>query len=195
VPAEGSLIRALVQRAIDPPAVTLDADRQAKSGDTVIADDEILQRTVYDELRGLAAVMLADQRPGHTLQPTALVNEAYLRMPRQSQLKVESRSHFFKLAAKIMRQVLVDHARAKDSQKRGGNRGRVTLDGQNAASPDSTVDLLALDDALSVLSTMDERKARLVELRVFAGTHGGREPLRPGDGSLDQLDGPAARPG
>lgn len=134
----------------------------------MIADDDILHRTVYDELRGLAAAMLADQRPGHTLQPTALVNEAYLRMLRQSQLKVESRAHFFKLAAKVMRQVLVDHARAKGSQKRGGDRGRVTLDGQDVAAT-SVVDILALDDALSALSALDERKGRLVELRVFAG--------------------------
>lgn len=133
------------------------------------ADDDILHLTVYDELRGLAAAMLADQRPGHTLQPTALVNEAYLRMLRQSRLKVDSRGHFFKLAAKVMRQVLVDHARAKGSQKRGGDRGRVTLDGQDAPATDSGVDILALDDALSALSALDERKGRLVELRVFAG--------------------------
>jgi RNA polymerase sigma factor (TIGR02999 family) len=135
----------------------------------VIADDNILLRTVYDELRGLAAAMLADQRPGHTLQPTALVNEAYLRLLRQRQLKVESRSHFFNLAAKIMRQVLVDHARAKGSQKRGGERARVTLDGQEAAATDGGIDILALDDALAALSSLDQRKGRLVELRVFAG--------------------------
>ena len=135
----------------------------------MIADNDILLRTVYDELRGLAAAMLADQKPGHTLQPTALVNEAYLRLLRQSQLKVESRAHFLNLAAKVMRQVLVDHARAKGSQKRGGDRGRVTLEGQDAAATDSGVDILALDDALSALSALDARKGRLVELRVFAG--------------------------
>jgi RNA polymerase sigma factor (TIGR02999 family) len=135
----------------------------------VIADDNILLRTVYDELRGLAAAMLADQRPGHTLQPTALVNEAYVRMLRQSRLKVDSRAHFFNLAAKVMRQVLVDYARAKGSKKRGGSQCRVTLDGQEAAAADGGVDILALDDALSALSALDERKGRLVELRVFAG--------------------------
>src|SRR5690349_20921270 len=108
--------------------------------------------------------MLADQKPGHTLQPTALVDEAYLRLLRQSQLKVESRAHFLNLAAKVMRQVLVDHARAKGSQKRGGDRGRVTLEGQDAAATDSGVDILALDDALSALSALDARKGRLVEL-------------------------------
>jgi RNA polymerase sigma factor (TIGR02999 family) len=135
----------------------------------VDADNDILLRTVYDELRALAAAMLADQRPGHTLQPTALVNEAYVRLLRQSHIRVDSRAHFVRLAAKVMRQVLVDHARARASQKRGGDRGRVTLDGQDAAADDAGVDILALDDALSTLTALDERKARLVELRVFAG--------------------------
>ena len=132
-------------------------------------EDDNLLRTMYDELRGLAAAMLADQRPGHTLQPTALVNEAYLRLLGQSRLNVESRAHFCRLAAKVMRQVLVDHARAKGSQKRGGDHARVTLDGQDVAAADSGVDILALDDALSALAALDERKGRLVELRVFAG--------------------------
>lgn len=134
------------------------------------ADDSILRRTVYEELRALAGAMMADQKPGHTLQATALVNEAYVRiLRRQGQVRVESRAHFLNLAAKVMRQVLVDHARAKGSQKRGGDHSRVTLDGRDAVANDSGVDVLALDDALSALSALDERKGRLVELRIFAG--------------------------
>lgn len=131
-------------------------------------EDE-LARAVYDELRALAAVLLSRQSPGHTLQPTALVHEAYVRLSQGRAPSPQERGHFFNLAAKIMRQVLVDHARAKGSQKRGGHRARVTLDGLAAQASDAGVDLIALDDALSALSALDERKARLVELRVFAG--------------------------
>jgi RNA polymerase sigma factor (TIGR02999 family) len=113
--------------------------------------------------------MMYDQSPGHTLQPTALVNEAYLRMLRQENLRIGSRAHFFRLAAKVMRQVLVDYAREKHSLKRGGDCGRVTLDGQDAAATDLGVDIIALDDAVSVLASLDERKGKLVELRVFGG--------------------------
>lgn len=140
-----------------------------RKGPRVSSDQDSLYRTVYDELRGLAAVMLADQRVGHTLQPTALVHEAYVRMLRQSQVQVEGRAHFFRLAARVMRQVLVDHARGKGSEKRGGGQARVTLDGREVLDSESAVDILALDDVLNELSKLDERKARLVELRVFAG--------------------------
>lgn len=134
---------------------------------------------VYEELRRLAAVHFADERPGHTLQPTALVNEAYLRLA-ESPAVVTSRSHFFRLASKVMRQILLDHARAKNAVKRvggehGGAKGasRVTMDwwgiGGEVGESASAIDILALDDALERLAKLSPEKAKLVELRFFGG--------------------------
>jgi RNA polymerase sigma-70 factor, ECF subfamily len=124
---------------------------------------------VYEELRRLAAAHFAEEGPGHTLQPTALANEVFLRMAGDPSVKVGNRAHFFRLASKVMRQILVDHARAKGALKRGGGGGeRITLDESlSAAGPE--VDLLALDDALERLARMSPVKARLVELRFFGG--------------------------
>jgi RNA polymerase sigma factor (TIGR02999 family) len=125
---------------------------------------------VYDELHRIAASYLARERAGHTLQPTALVNEAYLRLLQADDLEFENRSHFLAIAARLMRQILVDHARKHAARKRGGRRERVTLTegvAVDEGAPD--VDLLALDEALGRLAEKDERLARLVELRYFGG--------------------------
>lgn len=136
-------------------------------------DDSDLFALVYDELRGLAGALIRDQRPGHTLQPTALVNEAYVKLLQQTRIRADSRSQFFCLAARVMRQVLVDHARGKGRKKRGGGRHRrVEMDASavsDTPSPVDQMDVLAVDDALSELSKLDVRRARLVELRVFGG--------------------------
>lgn len=125
---------------------------------------------VSTELRSIAAAYLARERIGHTLQPTALVNEAYLRMLQAEDLDFENRSHFFGIAARLMRQVLVDHARKHHAERRGGRRRCVTLTEWVAHGPgDFDVDLLLLDDALERLGEKDERLARIVDLRYFGG--------------------------
>jgi RNA polymerase sigma factor (TIGR02999 family) len=129
---------------------------------------EALLPLVYDELRRLAAHHLAGEAPGQTLQPTALVHEAYLRLVGRSDGNpwTDSR-HFFAAAAEAMRRLLIDNARRKQTQKRGGGCQRQPLDG--VAAPQADEELLALDDALSQLAAKDPQKARLVELRYFAG--------------------------
>jgi RNA polymerase sigma factor (TIGR02999 family) len=125
---------------------------------------------VYDELRKLAAARLGAERPGQTLQPTALVHEAYLRLVGGEQPRDwNGRAHFFGAAAQAMRRILVDHARRKKSDKGGGRRERVDLDAIDIAVADWPEDLVALDDALTRLATVDPRAAQLVHLRFFAG--------------------------
>lgn len=142
------------------------------------ASDE-LAALVYDELRRQARRALRREGEGHTLQATALVHEAWLRLDAQHQARWQSRSQFFAVAAQMMRRVLVDHARTRRAQKRGGAAVHVTLGAVDAAAaPNGSrsertaldpVDLLALDDALARLAKLDPQKARLVELRYFAG--------------------------
>jgi RNA polymerase sigma factor (TIGR02999 family) len=122
---------------------------------------------VYDELRKLAAVRMAEEAAGHTLQPTALVHEAYLRLVGDQQF--ESRSHFFAAAAEAMRRILIENARGKSAQKRGGGGHRVDLDPVLFASPDQPDDLLALNEALDELEQVEPEVASLVKLRYFAG--------------------------
>jgi len=125
---------------------------------------------VYEELRRQAKRALRREGDGHTLQATALVHEAWLRLDGQHHARWESRTQFLAVAAQMMRRVLVDHARTRLAQKRGGGEVLVSLsDANNAAAPSNSVDVLALDDALARLAIMDPRKARLVELRYFAG--------------------------
>ena len=124
---------------------------------------------LYDELRGLARAHLRREREGHTLNTTALVNEAYLRLVRQGNIDPSDRTHFFAVAATAMRQILTDHARARAADKRGGDRARVTLDENALSSERNDLDLIALDDALTELATYDARKHRIVELRFFGG--------------------------
>ena len=124
---------------------------------------------LHDELRRLARHYLSRKRVGHTLQTNSLVNEAYLRLVNQSQVEWQSRAHFFAIAAQIMRHLLVDHARSQQYAKRGGGAQRVTLDETAAINAEDQTTLLALDEALSRLGALDERKLRIVELRYFGG--------------------------
>jgi len=124
---------------------------------------------VYNELRRLAQRYMRNERPNHTLQPTALVHEAYLRLVGQRAVSWQGRAHFFGVAAQLMRRVLVDHARAQHAEKRGGNESRVELDEALAPSKEKTVELLALDEALNRLAKRDPRQARIVEMRFFGG--------------------------
>jgi RNA polymerase sigma factor (TIGR02999 family) len=131
---------------------------------------DALLPSVYGELRAQAARALRRQPDGHTLQPTALVHEAYVRLAEQPGAGARSREHFFAVAALVMRSVLVDYARARRRAKRGGDRERVTLGGANSvATPEPGVDVLDLDEALSRLAARDPTKARVVELRYFVG--------------------------
>lgn len=124
---------------------------------------------VYDELHRLASSYMSRERPDHTLQTTALVNEAYLRLADQGDARWQDRVHFFAVAAKVMRQILIDHARRRTRAKRGGNQTRLSLDEAAILSDERAADLLALDEALSQLASLDPRKSRVVELRFFSG--------------------------
>jgi RNA polymerase sigma-70 factor, ECF subfamily len=129
---------------------------------------DALVTLVYAELRRMASSLMRGRLHGSTLQPTALVNEAYLRLV-QGETRFDSRAHFFGAAARAMRQVLVAQARRKSAQKRAGQAVRVTFDELRVQSPDPKVDLLSLDAALTALARVDERYARVMELRYFAG--------------------------
>ena len=124
---------------------------------------------VYDELRKIAKRYMSRESSGHTLQTEALVNEAYLRLVRQQGVDWKNRAHFFAISAQIMRHLLVDHARSHNYAKRGGGAIQISLNEGLAVSKEKSIDLLALDEALSRLEKMDERKNRIVELRYFAG--------------------------
>jgi len=124
---------------------------------------------VYSELRTLAGSLMQEERPSHTLQATALVHEAYLRLVDVKSADWQSRAHFFGVAARAMRQVLVDHARQRAAAKRGGGQRHVALDSLVGLAAFNEIDLLALDHILTRLHEMDERMARVVEYRVFAG--------------------------
>jgi RNA polymerase sigma-70 factor (ECF subfamily) len=124
---------------------------------------------VEQELRRLARHYMRGERPGHTLQPTALVNEAYLRLVDIAHVRWQNRAHFLAVAARTMRRVLVDMARAKGYQKRGGRAPLVPLDEVDVAAPAPTTDVVALHDALDALGALDARKAQVVELRYFGG--------------------------
>ena len=124
---------------------------------------------VYDELRRLARHYLRRERPGQSLQATALVNEAYLRLKKDKRQPWQDRTHFLAIAATSMRQILVERARARNAAKRGGAQIRITLDEAVAAGGEKSIDFLALDEALTRLSAMDPEPARIVELRFFAG--------------------------
>jgi RNA polymerase sigma-70 factor (ECF subfamily) len=124
---------------------------------------------VYEELRRLARRAMRGQRLEHTLQPTALAHEAYLKLAQSPGLEASDRTHFMALAARAMRQILVDHARARGAAKRGDAGARVELVEQVGATPPPAVDLLALNEALERLAALDERKVRIVEMRYLAG--------------------------
>lgn len=130
---------------------------------------EALIPLVYEELRRIARRRLWRERPNHTLQSAALVNEAYLRLVRQEPAQWQNRAHFFGVAAQLMRQILVDHARNRLAAKRGAGVSRLTLDPQIGLPQKREVDLMALDDALNRLAELDPQQSRIVELRFFGG--------------------------
>ena len=141
----------------------------AKPGDGVRADAGELFPLVYAELRRIAAREMRRERPGRTLQTTALVHEAYLRLLKDTSLSFENRAHFLGIAARAMREILIEHARGRAARKRGGGAVRLTLDDLAAPVAAPSVDVLALDEALERLARFDERHARVVELRYFGG--------------------------
>ena len=131
--------------------------------------EEQLFADVYTELRALAARYLHRERKSHTLQPTALVHEAYLKLVGQTRVDWQGRAHFLAIGARVMRQILVDHARRHKAAKRGGDRHRITLDENLIVESRRNVDLLALEDALTKLAKLDHRQAQMIELRFFGG--------------------------
>ncbi|HEX6189966.1 MAG TPA: sigma-70 family RNA polymerase sigma factor [Pyrinomonadaceae bacterium] len=130
--------------------------------------DELMP-LVYDELRRIAARYLERERPDHTLQPTGLVHEAYLRLVNQKQVDWRNRAQFFGLAASMMRRILVNHAEAKRAEKRGGKREKIPLDEVTIVLQEDMVDLLELDEALKRLEEFDKLKSEIVELKFFGG--------------------------
>ena len=130
---------------------------------------ERLLPLVYDELRRLARGYFHGERRDHTLQPTALVHEAYVRLVDQTRVSWQNRAHFYGVAASMMRRVLIDNARAKATEKRGGAAARLSLDDIQVPLPQRASDLLALDEALERLAKIDARKSRIVEMRFFGG--------------------------
>jgi RNA polymerase sigma factor (TIGR02999 family) len=140
---------------------------RASEGDSRAADE--LLPLVYGKLRALAAELMQRERVDHTLQPTALVHEAYLKLIDQTRARWEDRAHFFSVAAQALRRILVDHARGHARVKRGGARTKMQLDEGLIAAYEQTIDLLELDDAMDRLAEQDGQRARVVELRFFGG--------------------------
>jgi RNA polymerase sigma factor (TIGR02999 family) len=149
------------------PGGTAQLLEQVRHGEASAA--QRLMPIVYDELRALAARHMNNERASHTLQPTALVNEAYLRLVGITEIDWESRAHFLAVASTVIRRVLVDHARRYRATKRGGGAGAVRIDDLDDLSQETGVDLLALDTALNELLALNERQFRVVELRFFGG--------------------------
>jgi RNA polymerase sigma factor (TIGR02999 family) len=149
-----------------PPELTRLLDNWGQ-GDAEARD--ALIPLIYTELRGIARRYLRRERPDHTLQSAALVNEAYLRMTRQQPGKFENRAQFFGFAAQMMRHILVDHARGRLAAKRGAGAPRLSLDREIASPEKHEMDLVVLDDALTKLAALDAEQSRLIELRYFGG--------------------------
>lgn len=172
-PSRGDLVgwRLAMGGATDYARAMSDVTRilsQIEHGDSAAAEQ--LLPLVYEELRKLAAAKLAQERPGQTLQATALVHDAYLKLVDTEKARHwNSRGHFFGAAAEAMRRILVDSAKRKQSAKRGGQLQRVGLDDDQIVAPSRSIDLIALDEALDRLAVHDSRKAELVKLRYFAG--------------------------
>jgi RNA polymerase sigma factor (TIGR02999 family) len=136
-------------------------------GDPKVADE--LLPLVYEELRKLAAARMARENPGHTLQPTALVHEAWLRLVGDENVRWDGRAHFFGAAAEAMRRILIDRARRRNASRHGGDQQRVDLEAVEIAAPDDDDQLLAVNEALEKFAAQDKLKAELVKLRYFAG--------------------------
>jgi RNA polymerase sigma factor (TIGR02999 family) len=137
------------------------------SGDREALDK--LMPIVYEELRRQAARYLKHERQGHTLQTTALVHEAYVRLIDQAGVRWQNRAHFYGIAAEMMRRILVDHARKRNAAKRGGDAVKVTLNEEVQPAAEQNLDLIAVDEALNRLAALDQQQARVVELRFFGG--------------------------
>jgi RNA polymerase sigma-70 factor, ECF subfamily len=137
------------------------------NGDKAVLDQ--LMPVVYDELHRIAHHYMRGERAGHTLQTSALINEAYLRLIDYRKMRWENLAHFFAICAQLMRRILVEHARGRQFRKRGGGTYKVRLDEEAVVSPEPARDLIALDDALTNLATNDLRKSEIVELRYFGG--------------------------
>src|SRR6266496_1440956 len=152
--------------SVSPHRVTQLLEHWSHGDDAALAE---LTPLVYQELRHLAHRHMGGQRPDHTLQTTALVNEAYLRLAGQTRPNFTNRSHFFAVAAQAMRQILVNYAKASQSQKRGGGALKVDLDAAALVSPEQTTEILDVHEALERLATLDSRKAHVVELKYFGG--------------------------
>ncbi len=151
----------------DTPADITLLLRSAASGDR--ADLDRFMAAIYEDLRRLAVSHLREERGNHTLQPTALVHEAYLKLVDQRSTDWKDRLHFFALASRIIRRILTDHARERNALKRGGEAERLSIDSVDPPAPGTDLNLVALDQALSELAEIDERQARVVELRFFGG--------------------------
>lgn len=151
----------------ESPATVTELLHAWSDGDKAALDQ--LVAVVYDELRRQASRYLRREQGGHTLQTTALVNEAYMRLVDQKNIRWQNRAQFFGIAAQLMRRILVDHARAKHRAKRGGRDIRVTLDEAMAIAANQEIDLIALDAALERLAQIDEQQSKVVEMRFFSG--------------------------
>jgi RNA polymerase sigma factor (TIGR02999 family) len=152
--------------SVSPHRVTQLLQQWSHGNDAALAD---LTPLVYEELRRLAHHFMERQRPDHTLQTTALVNEAYLRLADQTDPSWQSRAHFFAVAARAMRQILVSYARSNRAQKRGGGALKIELHEAALVSPEQSQEIVDLHEALERLATLDERKAQVVELKYFGG--------------------------
>lgn len=130
---------------------------------------DALMAAIYQDMRRLAAHHMSGERKDHTLQPTAIVHEAYVRLIDQRSTDWKDRLHFFAVASRIIRRILIDHARATEAGKRGGDRTRISLADQDVAGPQRDIDLVALDEALTELAEIDPQQSRIVELRYFGG--------------------------
>src|SRR5918996_3518491 len=153
-------------RSVSQQRVTELLTQWSQGNDAALAE---LTPLVYEELRRLAHHHMGGQRAGHTLQTTALVNEAYLRLADQTNPSWQSRAHFFAVAARAMRQILVSYARSQRAQKRGGGALKVELNEEALISPEESQEIVDLHEALEKLATLDSRKAQVVELKYFGG--------------------------
>jgi RNA polymerase sigma factor (TIGR02999 family) len=151
---------------IDSAEHLTDLLRAWRAGDRAAFDQ--IAPLIFDELRRIAAFHLRGERPGHTLAPTELISEAYLRLAGGAQLEFQDRAHFFAIASRSMRQILVDHARKRGAEKRGAGERPAEFD-ETRVAIDRPAELVALDDALAELAQFDERKARITELHYFGG--------------------------
>jgi RNA polymerase sigma-70 factor, ECF subfamily len=152
--------------SVSPHRVTQLLQQWSHGDDAALAE---LTALIYEELRRLAHHYMEGERPGHTLQTTALVNEAYLRLADQTNPNWQSRAHFFAVAARAMRGILVNYAKSNQAQKRGGGAARIELDEAAILSPEQSKEIVDLHEALERLATLNSRKARVVELKYFGG--------------------------